>query len=118
MQDHLNLIYREEEREMSRLPRGEDRSDPVQSARFWQVDASHVVGNDARVRNRPGRKEQIRRYRRSDHLVVAGRGVAGLSLDEAGEVQEWGALALLSVALVARQRLVTEPLAVAEVLSP
>ena len=44
MQDHLNLIYREEEREMLPLCRGEDRGDPVQSARLGQIDARLVGG--------------------------------------------------------------------------
>jgi aryl-alcohol dehydrogenase-like predicted oxidoreductase len=37
--DHLNLIYREEEREMlPALSRGEDRGDPVQSARIRKIN--------------------------------------------------------------------------------
>jgi aryl-alcohol dehydrogenase-like predicted oxidoreductase len=39
MQDHLNLIYREEEREMlPALSLAEDRGDPVQSARIRKIN--------------------------------------------------------------------------------
>ena len=76
MQDHLNLIYREEEREMLPLCR-EERIGviPYSPLASGQIDARLVVGKHPAFRNRSDREKQIRydgRYRSPDR--GAGRG--------------------------------------------
>ena len=72
MQNHYNLIYREEEREMLPLCRAEEIGvDPVQPARLGQIDARLVVGKHAALRNRSNREKQVRCDRRNRS---AGRG--------------------------------------------
>jgi hypothetical protein len=57
------------------LPRGEDRGDPVQSARIRKVDARLVVGKHASLRDRSNREKQVRRDGRNRSTSRgAGRG--------------------------------------------
>src|SRR5579875_2251341 len=65
-------------RDAAPLPRREDRGDPLQSTRIWQIDARLVIDKHASFRNRSNRQEQIRcdrRDRSTGH--TAGRGHRG-----------------------------------------
>ena len=98
MQNHYNLLYREEEREMMGLcQRGRNRRHSLEPAGAWPVDASMEGRNDEPLRDRRFGKRMYSRHRRgrSQGSRSAGRdrgeardsartGCTGMAAGEAG----------------------------------